>query len=110
MPLNLDECKNLFCLNVGGNMEIFKNNKILFVATKRAASNILKEEAERCNMPYVNERWMGGMLTNYKTIRSSINRDFKLSTLISLTNIIKVNKLSNIYKVIIIIFISIFIQ
>ena len=51
-----------------------KNNKILFVATKRAASNILKEEAERCNMPYVNERWMGGMLTNYKTIRSSINR------------------------------------
>ena len=51
-----------------------KNNKILFVATKRAASSILKEEAERCNMPYVNERWMGGMLTNYKTIRSSINR------------------------------------
>jgi len=51
-----------------------KNNKILFVATKRSATNILKEEAERCDMPYVNERWLGGMLTNYKTIRSSINR------------------------------------
>ena len=51
-----------------------KNNKILFVATKRSATNILKEEAERCSMPYVNERWLGGMLTNYKTIRSSINR------------------------------------
>ena len=51
-----------------------KNNKILFVATKRSASDILKQEAERCGMPYVNERWLGGMLTNYKTIRSSINR------------------------------------
>jgi len=51
-----------------------KNNKILFVATKRTATNVLKEEAERCGMPYVNERWLGGMLTNYKTIRSSINR------------------------------------
>ena len=51
-----------------------KNNKILFVATKRSATNVLKEEAERCGMPYVNERWLGGMLTNYKTIRSSINR------------------------------------
>ena len=51
-----------------------KNNKILFVATKRSATDILKDEAERCGMPYVNERWLGGMLTNYKTIRSSINR------------------------------------
>ena len=51
-----------------------KNNKILFVATKRSASNIIKQEAERCGMPYVNERWLGGMLTNYKTIRSSIRR------------------------------------
>ena len=51
-----------------------KNNKILFVGTKRTASNIIKNEAERCSMPYVNERWLGGMLTNYKTIRSSITR------------------------------------
>ena len=51
-----------------------KNNKILFVATKRSASKIIKQEAERCGMPYVNERWLGGMLTNNKTIRSYIRR------------------------------------
>ncbi len=51
-----------------------KNNKILFVGTKRTATEIIKNEAERCSMPYVNERWLGGMLTNYKTIRSSITR------------------------------------
>jgi len=49
-------------------------NKILFVGTKRAAGKIIKEEAERCNMPYVSHRWLGGMLTNYKTIRASIKR------------------------------------
>ena len=41
---------------------------------KRAASRVIKEEAERCNMPYVNYRWLGGMLTNYKTVRASIRR------------------------------------
>ncbi|WP_344807617.1 30S ribosomal protein S2 [Allohahella marinimesophila] len=51
-----------------------RKNKILFVGTKRAASKIVKEQAERCNMPYVNHRWLGGMLTNYKTIRQSIKR------------------------------------
>ena len=51
-----------------------KNNKILFVGTKRTATEIIKNEANRCSMPYVNERWLGGMLTNYKTIRSSITR------------------------------------
>ena len=51
-----------------------KNNKILFVGTKRTATDIIKNEAERCSMPYVNQRWLGGMLTNYKTIRSSITR------------------------------------
>lgn len=49
-------------------------SKILFVGTKRAASEIIKEEAERCGMPYVNHRWLGGMLTNYKTVRQSIKR------------------------------------
>ena len=49
-------------------------NKILFVGTKRAASKIVKEEAVRSGMPYVNHRWLGGMLTNYKTIRQSIRR------------------------------------
>ncbi len=49
-------------------------NKILFVGTKRSASKIISEQASRCNMPYVNHRWLGGMLTNYKTIRDSIKR------------------------------------
>jgi small subunit ribosomal protein S2 len=49
-------------------------NKILFVGTKRAASKIIKDEAVRAGMPYVNHRWLGGMLTNYKTIRQSIKR------------------------------------
>lgn len=49
-------------------------NKILFVGTKRSASKIINEQATRCNMPYVDHRWLGGMLTNYKTIRDSIKR------------------------------------
>jgi len=49
-------------------------NKILFVGTKRAAGKVIKEQAERAGMPYVNHRWLGGMLTNYKTIRASIKR------------------------------------
>ncbi len=49
-------------------------NKILFVGTKRAAGKIIKEQAERAGQPYVSHRWLGGMLTNYKTIRASIKR------------------------------------
>ena len=49
-------------------------NKILFVGTKRAAGKIIREQAERAGMPYVSHRWLGGMLTNYKTIRASIKR------------------------------------
>lgn len=48
--------------------------KILFVGTKYAAQDLVQQEAERCKMPYVNRRWLGGMLTNYKTIRQSIKR------------------------------------
>ena len=47
---------------------------ILFVGTKKQASDTIREEAERCGMYYVNVRWLGGMLTNYKTIRTSIER------------------------------------
>jgi small subunit ribosomal protein S2 len=49
-------------------------NKILFVGTKRAAGKVIKEQAERAGMPFVSHRWLGGMLTNYKTIRASIKR------------------------------------
>jgi len=61
-------------------VEAAKGNQILFVGTKRAAQKILKEEAERCGMPYVSHRWLGGMLTNYKTIRASIRRFRELET------------------------------
>jgi small subunit ribosomal protein S2 len=48
--------------------------KILFVGTKRSARDAVQKEALRCSMPYVNQRWLGGMLTNFKTIRQSIKR------------------------------------
>ncbi|MCC2639471.1 MAG: rpsB, partial [Moraxellaceae bacterium] len=49
-------------------------NKVLFVGTKRAAAPIIRELAARCGMPFVDHRWLGGMLTNWKTIRMSIKR------------------------------------
>lgn len=58
-----------------------KKGKILFVGTKRAASEAVKEEAIRCGQYYVNERWLGGMLTNYKTVRQSIKRLKDLETM-----------------------------
>ena len=51
-----------------------KGKKILFVGTKRAAAKVIAEQASRVGMPYVDQRWLGGMLTNYKTIRQSIKR------------------------------------
>ena len=51
-----------------------RKGKILFVGTKRSASKIVKEEANRCGQFFVDKRWLGGMLTNYKTIRQSVNR------------------------------------
>jgi small subunit ribosomal protein S2 len=47
---------------------------ILFVGTKRQARDIMREEAERCGAPYVDHRWLGGMLTNFKTVKQSIKR------------------------------------
>jgi small subunit ribosomal protein S2 len=51
-----------------------RKHKILFVGTKRAAAKVIKEQAARVGMPFVDQRWLGGMLTNYKTIRQSIRR------------------------------------
>lgn len=51
-----------------------RRGTILFVGTKRAAGQSIAEEAERCNSPYVSHRWLGGMLTNFRTVRQSINR------------------------------------
>ena len=51
-----------------------ENKSVLFVGTKKQAADAIKEEAERCGMYYVNVRWPGGMMTNFKTIKKSINR------------------------------------
>lgn len=51
-----------------------KRGQVLFVGTKRAARDVVREEAERCNVPYVSQRWLGGMLTNWRTVRQSIKR------------------------------------
>ncbi len=48
--------------------------KVLFVGTKRSARESIKQEAERCGMPFVSHRWLGGMLTNFKTVRGSVKR------------------------------------
>ncbi|GGY63432.1 30S ribosomal protein S2 [Cellvibrio zantedeschiae] len=57
-----------------------QKKKILFVGTKRAAQKTVKEQAERAGQPFVSHRWLGGMLTNYKTIRASIRRLQELTT------------------------------
>jgi len=54
---------------------------ILFVGTKRQAREIIAEEAQRCGMPYVDHRWLGGMLSNYKTVKGSIKRLKDLETM-----------------------------
>ena len=59
--------------------ELAENNgTVLFVGTKKQAQESIKDEAQRCNMFYVNERWLGGMLTNFKTIRSRVYRLIEL--------------------------------
>ena len=54
--------------------EVAKGKTILFVGTKKQAQETIKEEAQRCGMPYVNQRWLGGMLTNFQTIKKRVNR------------------------------------
>jgi small subunit ribosomal protein S2 len=73
--INLETTLPLFkdALNYAGKVAA-SGGEVLFVGTKRSGSNAIKEQAIRCGMPYVNHRWLGGMLTNYKTIRSSIKR------------------------------------
>ena len=73
--INLEKSVPLFAdaVNFIGKVAA-KRGKVLFVGTKRQAQEAITEEASRCGMPYVNHRWLGGMLTNYKTIRQSIKR------------------------------------
>src|SRR5688500_121351 len=51
-----------------------KRGTILFVGTKRSARDAIKEEASRCSMPYISQRWLGGMLTNFRTVKQSVAR------------------------------------
>jgi small subunit ribosomal protein S2 len=73
--INLEKTLPLFkeAVNFLGTLSA-NGGKILFVGTKRSARDAVREEAERCGMPFVNHRWLGGMLTNYKTIKQSIKR------------------------------------
>jgi small subunit ribosomal protein S2 len=73
--INLDRTKKLFdraCAFI--EKEAARGGSILFVGTKRQAQAIIKEEAKRCGMFYVDHRWLGGMLTNFQTIKNSIDR------------------------------------
>jgi len=73
--INLEKTLPLFndAMNYLGQVAANKGT-ILFVGTKKAARKTVAEEAQRCGMPYVNHRWLGGMITNFKTIKKSINR------------------------------------
>ena len=63
-------------------VDIAKQGKsVLFVGTKKQAQDAIKEEAERCGQYYVNQRWLGGMLTNFKTMRSRVERLNKLDNM-----------------------------
>ncbi len=61
--------------------EVKKGKSVLFVGTKKQAQTAIKEEAERCGQFYINSRWLGGTLTNFKTIRSRIDRLNKLNAM-----------------------------
>ena len=73
-------------INLGKTLHLFRDainfvsrlvangDQLLFVGTKRQAQEVIQEEADRCNMPYVTHRWLGGMLTNHQTIKQSLDR------------------------------------
>jgi small subunit ribosomal protein S2 len=60
---------------------VAEGGNVLFVGTKRQAQDIVTQEAERCGMPYINYRWLGGMLTNFQTIRLSVDRLKKIEAM-----------------------------
>jgi len=73
--INLEKTLPLFtdAMNFVGGLAA-NNGKILFVGTKRSAREAVREAAESCGMPFVDHRWLGGMLTNFRTVRQSIRR------------------------------------
>ena len=91
--MNLEHSLPMFndALNFVGKLAS-KKGRILFVGTKRAAQDPIREDAERAGMPYVNRRWLGGMLTNYQTVRQSIKR------LDSIQDMVETGKLDGLKK------------
>ncbi len=73
--INLEKTQPLYVAAAGFIKNVAsEGGKVLFVGTKRSARDSMQKEAVRCGQPYVNQRWLGGMLTNFKTIRQSIKR------------------------------------
>ena len=91
--INLEKTLPLYhdALNFLGRMAA-NGGTILFVGTKRAAQECVAAEAERCAMPYVDRRWLGGMLTNYRTVKQSIKRLKDLETLIEEGGLDRISK------------------
>ena len=91
--INLEQTLPLFeeSLNFVGRLAA-KRGRILFVGTKRAAQEAVEREAMRCGMPFVNRRWLGGMLTNFKTVKQSIRRLKELETLIEQGGLERITK------------------
>ena len=69
-----------------------KNGRVLFVGTKRAARDGVREAAESCNMPFVNRRWSGGMMTNFKTVKQSVKRLLELEAMREDGGFVKLSK------------------
>ena len=91
--VNLEKTLPLFreAMNFMGTLSA-NGGKVLFVGTKRAARDTIREEAIRCGMPFVNHRWLGGMLTNFKTIKQSIKRLKELEAMFEDGTINRFNK------------------
>jgi small subunit ribosomal protein S2 len=91
--INLEKTLPLYqeAMNYMGSLAA-NGGKILFVGTKRAAREAVREQAARCGMPYVDYRWLGGMLTNFKTIRQSIKRLKELEAMFEDGTIERFNK------------------
>jgi len=80
--INLEKTQPMFAEAAGFIRGVIADGgKVLFVGTKRSARDAVQREASRAGMPYVNQRWLGGMLTNFKTIRQSIKRLAELEEL-----------------------------
>ena len=91
--VNLEQTVPLFeeAMNFVGRLSA-KHGKILFVGTKRSAQEAIAQEAQRCGMPYISRRWLGGMLTNFKTVKQSIRRLKELEDMIGKGGLERISK------------------